>query len=103
MEGAPRRSHRTTNVLLTMLVVAIIAVPTMYAIAATTTSSSQPANKTVASGSELKVFAPGTATPLLATTSKASAPTDLLFNVSLECDILDQVTSTAGGTTFSEA
>ncbi len=61
----------------------------------------QPADKVVASGSTLAVFAPATNAVLLTTTLKTSKPTDLMIHVTYECSILTKL-ETAGGNVSTE-
>jgi hypothetical protein len=60
----------------------------------------QPADKVVASGRTLQVFAPGSEVELLEATLKTAKPTDLMLHVSAECSILTKL-DTVGGDTQS--
>jgi len=93
-------------VVATGLVAAIAAA--VPATLAATTSSAQPADKAVASGSTLQDVSPSaTGTQIMQATFKTSKPEDLLMSVSLECSIITDVvvpgTTAAGGKSTGEA
>jgi hypothetical protein len=58
-----------------------------------------PANKTAASGSETEIIGANNSAVVLSETVKINNPTDLIIDVSAECALLTQVTSTANGST----
>jgi len=100
----PKLSPRTV-IACGLVAVVGVAVPT---IAATGTSSAQPANKAVASGSNVQDLQPlATGTKIMTATIKTSKPEDLLMSVSLECSIITSVfvpgSTDQGGTSSGEA
>ena len=81
-------SRRT--IVATGLVAAVAAA--VPATLAATTSSAQPANKAVASGSTVQDVSPSsTGSQIMQATFKTSKPEDLLMSVSLECSIITDV------------
>lgn len=57
----------------------------------------QPADKAVASGSKIVVLGPGISQPILTATLRASKPSDLILNVSLECSIFTRLVTGPSG------
>ena len=87
MLSLSRRAVIATSVAATIAV----AVPTT--LAATSGSQAQPANKAVAAGSHHVVLPASSAQPILSATFRTSKPEDLLLTVSLECTILQSLTT----------
>lgn len=77
---------RTTNVLLLLVLIAMVAVQGLRAGA-----DHQPADKVVAAGSKLVVMGPGDSVDILNATLRSSSPSDLLIGVSLECSIFTRL------------
>ena len=71
--------------------VAAIGVAVPATLAATGTSSAQPADKAVAAGSHTQTLPPDGTQQILSATFKTSKPEDLLISVSAECSILTDV------------
>jgi len=97
-------SRRTVIATSTLAAVAI-AIP---ATLAATGGGGTPANKAVASGSNVQDFHPSaTGTQIMQATFKTSKPEDLLMSVSLECSIITTVKATgssnSGSTSVGEA
>lgn len=88
------RSHA-----ITALAVALALASTVVAVSAVTNAASnaQPADKMAVSGATIEVSGPGVQVPILTGTMKTSSPTDIVVTVSLECDILTNVTTTGDG------
>jgi hypothetical protein len=57
----------------------------------------EPANKVAAAGSETEVMAPGETVAILQERVKMSGPTDLILQLSAECDILTDLTTGGNG------
>jgi len=70
---------------------AAIAAAVPATLAATGTSSAQPADKAVAAGSHVQTVTPNGEQKILSATFKTSKPEDLLISVSAECSILTDV------------
>ncbi len=75
-------------------IIALLVVVVSYSIVNDPASATHtPADKVVASGSTTEEFGPGTDVELLKATLRTAKPTDLIFNVSLECSILTKLTT----------
>jgi hypothetical protein len=61
----------------------------------------EPANKVAAAGSEVEIFAPGETVAVLSERIRTASPTDLILQVTAECDILTELTT--GGTQENNA
>jgi hypothetical protein len=83
--------------------VAAIGTAVPVTLAATGTSSAQPADKAVAAASKTAVFAPDTNKTLLSATFKTSNPEDLLISMSAECSILTNTVITGGPNTATDS
>ena len=84
---------RPLFVLATLAIVASVS----FALGAHGQSNAQPADKMAVSGSAVTVSGPGVEVPILAGHMKTSSPEDVIVTVSLECDILTNVTTTGDG------
>lgn len=82
---------------------AVAALLLMSQIGTSAVAEHQPANKAVASGNKVQVFAPGESIELMRATLKTSNPTDLLLEVNLECTILTALTTGGENSALSQA
>jgi hypothetical protein len=61
----------------------------------------QPANKTAAAGSIVETMGPGERVPVLQERMKVASPTDLILQLTAECDILTELTTGGNGASDS--
>ena len=90
MARRPSRQTVSTGILVVLLAGVFVS-QALYAGA-----THQPADKVVAAGNKIEVFAPGNDVTLLTATLKTAKPTDLMLHVSAECSILTKLQTTGG-------